>query len=314
MLSPSLASRLESQLDALPLVVGQAAEPALRERPPSGQWSPHENLAHLARHHEVFLWRIRRILEEDRPRLPRYRAEEDPEWPAWVACATDEVRRRLLELRRELVTMMRALSKAELDRAGIHSVFGQMTIPQWLEFFLLHEAHHLYVIMGRARGASRPEERLLPELEDMPRYLAGVAAVMSDEAACRPPAGGGFSLVEQAWHLADLEREGYGERIQRLLAEEGPVLPDFDGARIAQERDYRRRSLAEGVAAFAAARARNLARLRALEAAAWDRTGVQEGVGPVRLADVPRMMGEHDAGHRREIAALEGAPREDDLR
>jgi len=27
-----------------------------------------------------------------------------------------------------------------------------MMIPEWIEFFLLHEAHHLYAAMQRARG------------------------------------------------------------------------------------------------------------------------------------------------------------------
>jgi hypothetical protein len=169
---------------------------------------------------------------------------------------------------------------------------------------------HLEVIM--ARGVSSPDEGLLAELEELPRYLAAVAVGMSDEAARRRPEADGFSLVEQAWHLADLEREGFGERIRRLLAEEGPILPDFDGARVARERDYRSRALVEGVASFATARAGNVARLRALEAEAWDRGGVQEGVGSIRLADVPRMMQEHDAIHRREITTLHEAAREDD--
>ena len=80
------------------------------------------------------------------------------------------------------------------------------------------------------------------------------------------------------------------------------MLADFDGARIARERAYRSRSLAEGLAAFRQARARNLARLKALTAEEWPRTGIQEGVGPIALCDVPAMMAEHDAGHRQEIA------------
>ena len=143
-----------------------------------------------------------------------------------------------------------------------------------------------------------------PSLEAMPHDLGAAAGRMPAEAARTPPAGGGFSLVEQAWHLADLEREGYGERIRRLLSEEGPDLPDFDGGRIAAERNYRARSLAEGIAAFAAARTANLARLRSAPASDWDRSGRQEGVGRVTLRDVPRMMHEHDASHRAEIAAL----------
>src|SRR5262245_61088756 len=107
-------------------------------------------------------------------------------------------------------------------------------------------------------------ETILDALAEMPAHLASAARGMDEVAARTPPAGGGFSLVEQAWHLADLEREGFGERIRRLLAEADPELPDFDGARVAAERNYRGKSLAEGLAAFAAARSANLAVLRAV--------------------------------------------------
>ena len=79
------------------------------------------------------------------------------------------------------------------------------------------------------------------------------------------------------------------------------MLADFDGARIARERTYRSRSLAEGLAAFRQARRANLARFRALSAVQWQRDGRQEGVGPIALCDIPAMMAEHDAGHREEI-------------
>ncbi len=73
---------------------------------------------------------------------------------------------------------------------------------------------------------------------------------------------------------------------------------------MARERSYRTRSLPEGIAAFAAARAANVALLRAVAPELWERSGRQEGVGPVALREIPRMMLEHDAGHREEIAAL----------
>ena len=145
---------------------------------------------------------------------------------------------------------------------------------------------------------------LLDSLEAMPRELQSAARRMTPEAAAAAPADGGFSLLEQAWHLADLEREGYGARIRRLLAEEDPMLPDFDGARIAAERNYRALSLAEGLAAFLAARTANVALLRSLPHTAWGRAGRQEGVGPIVLGDVPRLMRDHDDSHRAEIAAL----------
>ena len=142
---------------------------------------------------------------------------------------------------------------------------------------------------------------VLDALEAFPSFVRDAARGVDEEAARLPGPGGTFSLVEQAWHLADLEREGYGERIRRLLSEDRPHLPDFDGDRVARERNYRARSLAEGVAAFAAARAENLLRLRSLPSEAWGRTATQEGVGEIRLEDVPRMMQRHDFAHRREI-------------
>ena len=153
-LSRSASIRLETQLDALSLVLDRASPDAITRRPASGKWSAHENLAHLGRHHEVFIERVQRILAEDRPRLARYRAEEDPEWPKWAALPTDEVLRRLQALRGDLIEIVKYLSPEQLNRIGVHPAFGEMTIPEWIEFFLLHEAHHLYVIMTRIRGTS----------------------------------------------------------------------------------------------------------------------------------------------------------------
>ena len=147
-------------------------------------------------------------------------------------------------------------------------------------------------------------ETLLLTLESTPSLLAQAAAELSPEQARWKPEGGGFSLVENIWHLADLEREGYGVRIRRLLTEEEPMLSDFDGDRAARERAYNGRDLAEGLVAFAGARARNIGILRGLRRADWKRRAVQESVGRISLEDVPRMMAEHDRAHSQEVRDL----------
>ena len=151
MLSESSTLRLATQLECLPLLLGDRSPVAIKRRPVSGKWSAHENLAHLARYHEVFIERIQRILIEERPHLARYRAEDDPEWPQWAAMPTDEVMRKLKALRSELIKAVTHLPSDQLSRIGVHPILGDMTIPLWIEFFLLHEAHHLYVLMGRVR-------------------------------------------------------------------------------------------------------------------------------------------------------------------
>jgi DinB superfamily len=149
-----------------------------------------------------------------------------------------------------------------------------------------------------------PRPDLSARLGEMPALLGEIAAALGEPAMRRRPAGGHFAFVEHAWHLADLEREGYGARINRLLAESAPVLPDFDGDRIAREREYLAGDAALALEVFARARRRNLERLAGLDAPALARRGTQEGVGEITLGRVPRMMAAHDAAHLTEIAAL----------
>ncbi len=159
----------------------------------------------------------------------------------------------------------------------------------------------------------RDLETLLLTLESTPALLARAAASFSPRQARIRAAQGGFSFLENVWHLADLEREGYGARISRILSETNPALENFDGGRLARERAYQERDLERGLMLFSRARAANLAALRRVSADQWIRSGSQEGVGCVTLADLPRMMAEHDRSHSDEIADLlalvRGAPR-----
>ena len=145
------AVRLQTQLDCLPILLTGIRDDALDHKPASSKWSARENLAHLARYHEGFLERFQRIRTENQPLLPRYRAEEDPEWPRWNVLPAQEVLSRLQTLRAQLLQPMAQLTDSDWSRTGLHSRFGPMTLVQWLEFFLLHEAHHLLAVLQRVR-------------------------------------------------------------------------------------------------------------------------------------------------------------------
>jgi len=144
-------------------------------------------------------------------------------------------------------------------------------------------------------------EGLLAELESMPLFLENVFAGLSAEQITRCGPDGLFSPVEQVWHLTDLEREGFGSRIDRLEREPNPQLPDFDGAAVAAARDYRSWSLEAGLKAFKAARTGNVEKLRRMTDEVWSRSGTQEGVGKISLCDIPSMIRAHDAAHKEEI-------------
>lgn len=145
--------RCETQLhDFLAAALNGVPADALHEKPVSGKWSAHEQLAHLARYHQIFLQRIERILAEQSPEFPRYRAEEDSEWKTWTSMTTQQVLVRLSSMRIKLMAQLHSLSEQDFTRTGVHPKFGEMSLSLWLEFFLVHEAHHLYVVLQLVRG------------------------------------------------------------------------------------------------------------------------------------------------------------------
>ena len=153
-ISPVLESqlaRLKTQLASVGVLFAGASPERIDRRPASGKWSARENLAHIGRYHEIFLERLRRILAEASPQLARYRAEEDPGWAEWASKPFEEIGSQLTDLRVKLIDEVAGLQASDYARAGIHPAFGEMSLTTWLEFFLVHEAHHLYVILQRLR-------------------------------------------------------------------------------------------------------------------------------------------------------------------
>jgi hypothetical protein len=120
------------------------------------------------------------------------------------------------------------------------------------------------------------------------------------------PSGGEFSALEHVCHLRDLEREAYGARVEKMLGENEPLLPDFDGARAAAERDYMRQDFERAFEDFSVARAENLRVAKSLSAEELARRGVLEGVGAITLRDLFLLMREHDRAHLKELKKLRG--------
>jgi hypothetical protein len=147
-------------------------------------------------------------------------------------------------------------------------------------------------------------ESLLADLASMPDFVERMLGQLTSADALIRGSDGLLSPVEQCWHLADLERDAYAVRIQRLLREPNPDLPDFDGGRIARERNYAALALTDAVRSFREARSANIQTLRSIAGVDWFRSGSQEGVGAVSLCDIPSMMAQHDAAHRAEIEKL----------
>lgn len=118
----------------------------IRRQVITGKWSVFENIVHLATYQHEFMQRVQRILLKENPQFDRYIAESDPLFHDNCSRSTREIMQDMITTRREIIAKTLSLKDEDIMRAGGHPVFGNLNITQWLNFFLLHEAHHLFTI------------------------------------------------------------------------------------------------------------------------------------------------------------------------
>ena len=150
MIYDSLKERLKNQHKTIPSIILKLGNQQILHRQFKGKWNIHENIAHLAKYQPVFIDRFRKILAIDEPEFEVYRAEDDDEFEIYCAFTTYELLKKISADREVIYHLITHLSADKLDRMGVHPKFGKLTITEWTEFFLLHEAHHLFAIFQLA--------------------------------------------------------------------------------------------------------------------------------------------------------------------
>jgi len=147
----AVLSRMNTQLAGLPALLESVPRSAF-DRRIAGKWSVTENIAHLGRYHEVFIERVHRLLSEEAPEFDAYSAEGDPEWAEWQGRSFEELMQRLHAARDALVGVLKDLTSDQWARTARHARYGVLSLRGFVELFLVHEGHHLYVITRRGRG------------------------------------------------------------------------------------------------------------------------------------------------------------------
>ncbi|HLE61739.1 MAG TPA: DinB family protein [Pyrinomonadaceae bacterium] len=139
--------------------------------------------------------------------------------------------------------------------------------------------------------------QVLDSLADTPEILAALVSNLQESELRVEHPMGEFSIVEHICHLRDIEIEGYGIRINRILKEASPALPDIDGSQLALERDYNSQLISVAFEQFRHARQKNIEVLHSLEEEELNREGMLEGMGAVNLRRLLCLMHEHDESH-----------------
>ncbi|KWK42526.1 damage-inducible protein DinB [Burkholderia stagnalis] len=176
--------------------------------------------------------------------------------------------------------------------------------------------HDVVQARGRLGGALfsygavfSPYPRLLPftdivgELARMPAAFAAFAARVPAALRARRPAGTGFSLVEHACHLRDLDAV-FAARIDAVRTADLPVIASVDGTALAEQRDYLHQDSDAALDAFRAARRGLCATLATLTPAELTRCGLRDGIRRMSLDELVRELLDHDRTHCLELDEL----------
>lgn len=153
----SLSTRLQYQHKSLVDMIDGLTEEQTRRQINAGKWSIFESIVHLQTYQHTFISRVQQILNGHNPSFEKYTAEADPLFQDNCHKSFREVMQDYISIRREIAGGILGLPESDYGKTGVHPAFGQMNLLEWINFFLLHEAHHFFAIFKMAAALKKTE-------------------------------------------------------------------------------------------------------------------------------------------------------------
>ncbi len=129
------------------------------------------------------------------------------------------------------------------------------------------------------------------------RFCANIPDVIADQ----DQGPDRFTLREVLAHLSDWEPI-WLERIQRIVQEDMPVLPNIDEGEMAVQNAYATIPVETSIENFTTGRAALTAYLASLPIDAFERSGIRPEVGTITIEDIAPLVLAHDTYHIAQLA------------
>ena len=142
--------QLIATLERAPVIViplvRQANPAILKRRPPSGEWSIHENACHLGEVHPLFFQRLDLMLSEEDPLVSSYDPGRDDPEDALLQVNLSDALSRFEQDRGRLVDRLRQLRPEEWTRTARHEEYNSYSVFTMFRHLALHDFFHAYRI------------------------------------------------------------------------------------------------------------------------------------------------------------------------
>jgi hypothetical protein len=144
-----------------------AASQAPADATGEAQWTPKEQLAHLAEMETAYRAWVERALAEDGPDVSRVTGER-PSIPLTEAPvhSVRELTAQLREQRARTLRLIESMAPEQFERTASQPMFGRLTAMQWLRSYYRHDRMHRDQMAGREPeykpkfvGGAEPDQR-----------------------------------------------------------------------------------------------------------------------------------------------------------
>jgi hypothetical protein len=151
----SFASLIDAYLAGIDQVqqsVAGMSREQLAARPVPGKWSTLEVVCHLVDSEQAWVHRMKRVIAEERPLLIGYDESRFSSALGYQNRELEEELALLSGMRKQMAAILRALPAAALNRGGIHSERGLITLEQMVTIEAEHVPHHVKFIHEKRRA------------------------------------------------------------------------------------------------------------------------------------------------------------------
>jgi len=148
-----LVKEIETRIEGLTL------SQVKREETP-GKWSILQVTKHLADSELVWAYRLRLVLAQDRPELTGY---DQDLWASRLHYEETDLKDALELLRvvrRANLKLLRSLTTAELQKAGVHKERGEETVAHMIRLYAGHDLVHLRQITRICSSLASPDMQI----------------------------------------------------------------------------------------------------------------------------------------------------------
>ena len=171
-----LLDKMASERDALLAQAEALSDEAASYAPPDGQgeaqWSPKQQLAHLAEMETSYRAWMQKALDEDDPDVSGVLGER-PAIPLTSAQqhSLPELTAQLRAERATTLELIGSMTPDQFERAASQLMFGRLTVMQWLRSYYRHDRMHRDQMAGRDPsykpkfvGGKEPDQRRGPRV------------------------------------------------------------------------------------------------------------------------------------------------------